>query len=60
MYTFMIISYVCIAVGLWFNYSHVKRAYNVEHNGSKWIVRDNKGRFVRLSKSVWDMLAVVL
>jgi len=32
------------------------KLYNIKHNGYRWVVRDNKGRFVLVSKSFWDVL----
>ena len=60
MYTLIIVSYLVILAALWFNYSKVKKEYKVSHNGSKWVVRRHNGRFVRLSHSIWDVLAVAL
>lgn len=36
----------------------VLKEYSVTHNGSRWVVRDNKGRFVIISKSFWDVVSL--
>lgn len=36
----------------------VLKEYNVKHNGKRWVVRDNKGRFVAISKSFWDVVSL--
>lgn len=32
--------------------------YTVTHNGYYWIVRDSKGRFVRITRNFWDVLSL--
>ena len=54
-------------VAFWFSFiayvlvkdlNRVLKKYTVTHNGYYWVVRDNKGRFVRITRNFWDILSL--
>lgn len=47
---------VTIILGLSAIHFHrAKKIYNVARKGANWVVRDNKGRFVRITNNYWDV-----
>ncbi|GGH04298.1 hypothetical protein GCM10011416_24220 [Polaribacter pacificus] len=37
------------------HFHKAKKLYNVTRKGENWVVRDNKGRFVRITNNYWDV-----
>lgn len=37
------------------HFHRAKKLYNVTRKGDNWVVRDCKGRFVRITKNYWDV-----
>lgn len=58
LYLIMLVAYVVMAAMLVRDYRKAYRVYNIKHNGSRFVVRDKKGRFVTIAKSRWDIAAL--
>lgn len=54
----VIVGYVVMAAYLVRDYKRAFAMYNITHNGSRYVVRDELGRFVTITKSRWDIAAL--
>lgn len=54
----ILIGYLLIVAFLVMNYQEVNKSYNVRWNGSRWVVRDSYGKFVTITRSLWDVLSL--
>lgn len=55
----IVYSYMMLLVALSANWCVVANNYHIKWNGSKWVVRDSKGRFVRITKNPWNVLSLI-
>lgn len=54
----ILIAYLLLAGCLATNWQAVKKHYHVSWNGSRWVVRDSRGRFVRITRNPWDVMSL--
>lgn len=52
--------YAMITMFLLYQFNFVCSKYSVVDNGYKYIVRDNKGRFVLCTNNIWNVLSLAL
>ena len=38
-----------------YDYHKAKKHFNIKYNGEIWVVRDSKGRFVKITNNYWDV-----
>lgn len=55
----ILISYSLLIVLAAYELRRTYTHYNVKWNGSRWVVRDSKGRFVRITRNPWDVLSLI-
>lgn len=55
----IVYSYMMLLVALSANWCVVANKYRIKWNGSKWVVRDSKGRFVRITGNPWNVLSLI-
>lgn len=34
------------------------KLYRIKWNGHRWVVRNSRGQFVRITRNPWDLLAI--
>ena len=54
----VVVGYVVMTAYLVRDYKRAFTMYNIKHNGSRYVVRDEQGRFVTITKSRWDIAAL--
>lgn len=47
----IVIGYAAISLVIYSDWKKVNKKYKIKRNGFKFVVRDNKGKFVKLPKS---------
>lgn len=52
------VTYTAMAVWIVSDYRRAFKLYNITYNGSRWVVRDELGRFVTITKSRWILSAL--
>lgn len=52
------VTYAAMAVWIVRDYRRAFLMYNITYNGSRWVVRDERGRFVAITKSRWTLTAL--
>ncbi|AUV57200.1 hypotheticla protein [Erwinia phage vB_EamP-S2] len=57
-YALIIIAYIAMAAFMYRDWLKVKKVYKVKHNGSRWVVRDSKGRFVIITRNPFDIISL--
>lgn len=55
----IVIPYLLLLLTLAINWQCVSKHYNVKWNGNRWVVRDSKGHFVRITRNPWDILSLI-
>lgn len=56
MIQFIMLGLMIIGLAVIHDWNVAHAAYNIKHNGYRWVVRDNKGRFVAVTGSFWSVL----
>lgn len=54
----VIVGYSLIGYVMYRGWVKAHKAYNIHYNGSRWVVRDERGRFVCITKSRWDICSL--
>lgn len=54
----VIVGYALMMFYLVRDYKRAFKMYNITFNGSRYVVRDEQGRFVTITKSRWDIAAL--
>lgn len=57
-YALIAIMYVLMAIYMRRDFLKAKKEYNVTHNGSRYVVRDKKGRFVTITRNPFDVMSL--
>ena len=59
MIEFILNAYLLLLVALIANWYAVASKYRIKWTGSRWVVRDSKGRFVRITNNPWNVLSLI-
>lgn len=49
---------ICIFMKAYLDFQKAKRHYKIVKRGDNWVVRDVKGRFVRITDNYWDVCSL--
>lgn len=57
-YAIIFVMYIIMGLYMYNDWKKANKAYSVKYNGSRWVVRDKKGRFVMIGKSRFDVMSL--